>query len=182
MSDFKATIAKAINDYRALLRKHLPQDERVNRLNKLELRHRQGYGDDVNHYRLAQNVIRDIEENMLDIGSGNSYYAYSGVETFKKYLKEYVNMHAVIDGRVVNKTQHASRAMLQAIQLITLPENRLSELIMQKLIECNETIAQYGSEEQKTLHRKTLLQRKLQNKDFYQPVLQNFEEQVLEAA
>ncbi|WP_304985881.1 hypothetical protein [Coxiella-like endosymbiont] len=46
--------------------------------------------------------------------------------------------------------------MVQAIQLLTLPRNQLTEEIKEKLAHCNKVISTFRLEEERELHKITL--------------------------
>jgi len=83
-SIFVETISKAISDYRQLLRRYLPHADRMMKLIELGLK-QPNYKNDIMLYRTAQRIIQDIDAN-LDHAS-TSYYAYSGINSFGRYLK-----------------------------------------------------------------------------------------------
>ncbi len=175
MSIFSEAITRAISDYRQLLRKYLSQSERVIKLAELHLKDSSIYKSDFTLYETAQAIVKDVESNLRVPNQG--YYSYSGISQFCQYLKEYLH-HYEVDARtgsVAHKAQKASRALIQAIQLIALPE---SEKVAKKLQECNYKIAEFGSPEQHELHRCNLEQHCKDSEYFYVPLLRNFEQQL----
>ncbi|EKD91696.1 MAG: hypothetical protein ACD_29C00438G0001, partial [uncultured bacterium] len=131
MSIFTETLIKAINDYRYFLRRHLEQAERMTRLQALNLRNRELYNNDIALYHTGQTIVADIEKNMLMQPAG--YYAYSGIEQFCEYLKEYLSNYEIENNHLIHKAQKASRALIKAIQLAATPKDRLSEKILTQL-------------------------------------------------
>lgn len=175
---FAETIARAISEYRQMLRKYLPQAERVIRLNKLNLKDPSIYENDIALYRAAQSIIEDIE-NHVDIPE-QGYYSYSGIAKFCEYLKEYLAHYEVEENQVIHRAQKASRALIQAIQLVTLPKSRLNEKTAQKLEKCNEIIANFGTEEQHEIHLNNLEKYKVVNEGFYIVIIENFKRRIRE--
>ncbi len=179
-SIFIDTMQKAIKKYRQLLRKFLPQAERISKLNKLQLKSAQLYTNDLWLYETGRRIVADIKDNLSPENQG--YYSYSGVERFADYLKEFLDDYHIEDEQVVHRAQIASRAMVKAIQLITLPRENLTENIETELAKLNRVVAEYGSEEQKDLHKSALqnvLRRQQEeNISFYKSVLTHFKEQV----
>lgn len=178
-SIFAETIAKAIHEYRTMLRKHLPQSERMVRLSQLNLKDPAIYDSEVSLFHTAHRIVDDIEQNVKNAEQG--YYSYSGIIQFAKYLKQYLNKYELENNQVIHRTQKASRAIVQAIQLITLPSNRLSESIATKLLKCNEMIATFGSNEQFELHMGNLEKYKTVNEEFYNPIIAQFKQVVAKA-
>lgn len=182
MSIFSETMKTAISIYRGMLRKHLPQDIRLSKLNALNLKNPELYENEVALYHTGHSIVLDIERS-VDRSVGG-YYSYSGVKHFADHLKTFLN-HYELDGDcVVHRSQRASRALLQAIQLLTLPREKLTPEVANELTQCNEVIAQYGSEEQKELHKstlqKTIRHQQEQNTSFYRSVLTHFQDRAQE--
>lgn len=168
MSIFTETIARAISDYRYLLRRNLPQSERVAKLQALELRDPELYEDEIRMYRTALMIVSDIEENM-DTKEKN-YYSYSGIGKFSRYLREYLDNYEIENGKLIHKAQKASRAMIEAIQLISLSTSFDDEL-RKKLIDCNKIVLSFGSSEQQELYKSNLEQHAMRNEDFFAPII-----------
>lgn len=175
-SIFFDTIAKAISDYRLLLRRYLSQAERQHKLAQLNLKDPSNFRNDLSLYKVARAIIADIEQNMKVPDQG--YYSYSGIMMFAEYLKEFLDNYEVDGNEVVHRAQRASKALIQAIQLVNLPDNRLNETIAQKLAACNEVIASYGSQEQRLLHKHNLERQRQLNERFYSPILENYQEKL----
>ena len=178
-SIFAETIAKAIQEYRTMLRKYLPQSERMLRLTRLNLKDPKIYESDASLYQTAIAIVEDIEasNNLADDG----YYAYSGIAQFAKFLRVYLNKYEIEGEQVIHRTQKASRAIVQAIQLITLPANRLSEGVANQLYRCNKLIGEFGSHEQHELHMGNLTKYKTADEAFFGPVIEHFQQMVAQA-
>lgn len=178
---FSETIARAIGEYRLMLRKcSKEQSERMRKLTELNLNNPNIYSNDLTLYKTASTIVSDLSSFLQEKGISHkgSYYHYSGFHKFREYMEEYLNDYVVEKDGVVHKAQKASRAIIEAIQLATLPENRLDEDIAEKLEACNEIIASFGSNEQLELHESTLERKQTQNGDFYAPILQKFKQKV----
>ncbi len=177
MSIFSETMKKGISIYRSMLRKYLPQAERVNKLQQLNLKNPQLYENEIALFHTGYTIVNDIEKNLAD--ATNGYYSYSGVSSFAHYLKSFLTNYEIEGQHVIHRSQKASRALVQAIQLLSLPPNKLTEEIADKLSQCNSVIASYGSKEQCELHHNTLQntirRQQEQNTAFYRSVLHNFQ-------
>ncbi len=172
-SIFAQTIAKAINEYRTMLRRYLSQTERVSRLAALNLRDSKIYDSEATLYSAASGIVNDIRENSKVPDEG--YYSYSGIIMFADYLADYLSKYEVEGDTVIHRTQKASRAIVQAIQFITLPADRLSDSIATKLYAANEAIVEYGSGEQFDLHLTNLNQYLSVDEQFFVPVIKHFQ-------
>lgn len=173
-SIFFETMGKAISDYRLLLRRYLPQAERQAKLIELNLKDPAHFKSEMGLYKLGLVIIEDIEKNMKTPNKG--YYSYSGISMFAEYLKEFLGNYEVDGQNIVHRAQRASKALIQAIQLVSLPKDQLDEKIAQKLSDCSKIIATYGSKEQILLHRSNLERQRAQNEKFYSQILDGYRE------
>lgn len=169
---FIETIARAISDYRFMLRRHLDQAERRKKLAALNLKDPTIFDSPVKLYEVATNIVKDIEAN---VELPQSYYAYSGIAEFGKYLKEYLAKYEIENGRLVHFAQKASKVMIKAIQLVALPEQRLTPDLAKKLNQCSNEVVKYGSEEQIDMYEATLEQKLITHREFYTPVYDYFQ-------
>jgi len=169
---FIETIARAISDYRFMLRRHLNQAERRKKLAELNLKDPTIFDSPIKLFEVATQIVKDIE---LSVELPQSYYAYSGMAEFAKYLKEYLSKYEIENGRLVHCAQKASKAMIEAIQLTALPEQRLTVKVADSLNHCSDIVVQYGSEEQVDMYEGTLEQKLITHRDFYTPIYDYFQ-------
>jgi len=174
MSIFSETMMKAIGDYRFLLRRYLSQADRMATLHQLKLKDSDTYESDVALFEAGKAIIANIEANIAM--PNQSYYSYSGIQQFCVYLKEYLENYLVDNkNQVVHRAQKASRALIEAIQLSALPQERLNDRIAKQLFECNMAVIDFGSEEQWELQRQTLVRQKENNPGFYAHIIAHLE-------
>ena len=173
MSIFSETMIKAIADYRFLLRRYLSQVERMTKLQKLKLRDSDTYESDLALYEAAKGIVTDIENNMETANQG--YYSYSGIQEYCKFLSEYLENYHVENNQVVHRAQKASRALMTAIQLTSLPRERLNDSVTKQLFDCNKTVAGFGSHEQCELQLQTLARQQAENPAFYTDIIAHLE-------
>ena len=173
MSIFSETMVKAIADYRLLLRRYLNQVDRMTKLRALNLKDPDLHESDIALYHAGEAIIADMEENMVTHVHG--YYAYSGIQEFCNYLKEYLSNYFIENEQVVHRAQKASRALLESIQLTTLPREKLSDQIAKQLLQCNKTVVVMGSKEQCELQLEVLTRQQSQNPGFYTRIIAHLE-------
>jgi hypothetical protein len=175
MSIFSDTMKNAISNYRQMLRKYLPQAERVSKLNQLNLRSPQLYQNEIMLHEAGYKIV----EHLFDLDSNKGgYYAYSGIAKFGNYLKEFLDNYLIDGNRVIHKAQKTSQALVHIIQLLTLSKDKITDSLRDKINELNDIIATYGSEEQHELYE-TTLQSTISNQagnasDICSEVLQHF--------
>lgn len=173
MSIFSDTMTHAISEYRLLLRRHLTQVERMTKLQKLKLRDEQLYDSDVTLFEAGRVIIADMETN--EAAKPQGYYSYSGMHEFCTHLKKYMSNYEIENGKVVHRAQKASRAMLKAIQLMSLPRENLNDEVSQQLCDCNQMIVEFGSDEQCEFQLQALSKQQATHPGFYTRIIAHFE-------
>ena len=153
MTTFTDTMVEAVRKYRAMLRKYLPQAERINHLHRLNLKNPQLYSNEFMLYELGYKIIDHLQQ--LD-STKNGYYSYSGISQFASHLKKFLDKYKIEKGttRVVHTSQLSSRYLVKVTQLLALGTQ--SESSTKELEHCNEMIALYASKEQIDLYQGTL--------------------------
>ena len=169
---FTETIARAIGDYRFMLRRHLDQVERRKKLAELNLKDTSIFNCSVKLYETAWKIVEDIESH---VDTPSSYYAYSGIIEFGKFLREYLSKYEIENGQLVHSAQKASKMMIQAIQYLSLPPEQLNTQVTERLNQCSEVVAKYGSDEQKNMYEGTLEQQLIIQREFFSPIYDYFQ-------
>lgn len=173
MSIFSETMVQAISEYRALLRRNLNQVERMIKLQQLGLRDSDLYENELSLYQTGLAIVADIKKNM--VSESPSYYAYSGVQQFCEHLCEYLSQYSIENDQIVHRTQKASRAVMNAVQWMSLPRERLDETMVKKFFECNKVVVLNGSKEQCELLLQTFSRQQMQNPGFYTRIIAQME-------
>ena len=155
MSIFTDTMVEAIRKYRAMLRKHLPQAQRVNHLHQLDLKNPRLYSNEVMLYQLGYKIIDHLHQ--LD-NTKNGYYSYSGVSQFASHLQKFLDKYKLDDDqeRVLHTSQLASRYLLKITQIMALSNNENPAQDLLQIQECHTQILECGSKEQIDLYRSAL--------------------------
>jgi len=167
-----------INDYRTLLRKTLPQADRMIRLKELGLRSATIYSEEADLYTISKRILKDIELNGQIPEQG--YYSYSGLQKFYALMKDFLAHYTIINDKVVNRIQHTSSLLLEIIQMISAPGLQQPDELQNKLLTCNSSIVANGSSEQKQLYLSCLERLAGINRAVFTPVLEDFTEQLEE--
>lgn len=175
MSIFTDTMVEAVRKYRAMLRKHLPQAQRVNHLHHLDIKNPRLYSNEVMLYQLGYKIVEHLHR--LD-DTKNGYYSYSGISQFATHLQKFLDKYKLDPDheRVIHSAQLASRHMVKATQIMTLQANSENDLV--ELEESHQMIIAYGSKEQLDLYRESLqnfLRKHSHDKpSFYRSKIQEF--------
>ena len=175
MSVFAKNIVSLLNHYKGIIRKQLDIENWSYKINDIGLK-RQALkkDDDVVLYQKAQKVIEDTEQYVN--GNTNSPSWYSGIDEFHQHLKSILADYSIDNGMVVHSSQRASRIIVDAIQLMSLPNYKLNDEISEKLIECGKLIARYGSKEQKKMYSKALKKHVRRHTNFFLPLASHYED------
>ena len=177
-SVFSEKLVQFVSDYRLLLRKTLPQVDRMTRLKQLNLKSMTIYTGDVTLYNTGWSIIEDIESNGNIPEQG--YYSYSGLAKFYEELKTYLEDFVISGERIIHRIQHTSNMLLDVIQMVSTPGLQQAEQLQEKLFECSKSVVRFGSDEQKQLYLGCLERLSGINRAVFTPVLDHFSEQLEE--
>jgi hypothetical protein len=174
MSSFSEIILKAINEYRSLLRKNTPTEQRKSKLREFGLDGRYSELSDIDLYNTAKKMSSDLQLSTKD--KAPSQYTYSGSQNFIKHLNDILDQYHIHGNKILHCTQLASRASIESIQLLALPEDKLRlESTIKRLAKSNYLIARFGSDAQRAHHVNNLKSNRERNKPFFDGILSNFE-------
>lgn len=155
MSIFSEHILKSLNDYKRLLRRYLSGTERDKAIIDLGIKRKSlKFDNDVILFNKAHRVLSDIEYWSSKLNRIAT--EYSGIDEFYQYLKKYLSQYRVENNMVVHVNQRVSCALVQAIQIISLPETNISDSNVLKLDDCIETVAKFGTKDQRIMLAKAL--------------------------
>ena len=173
MSTFSETILHAINEYRNLLRKTTPAAERRSKMHSLGLDGRFSELPDCELHNKAANIVSDLKKQLPN--ESEAQYTYSGRKQFIDYLTSILEQYHIHNDKVLHSTQLASRASIESIQLLALPEEKLrQEATIKRLAKANYLIARFGNEVQCKSHVDNLKKHRERNEPFFDGILNNF--------
>ncbi len=173
MSTFSEISTKLLVDYKNLLKRHHSPAERDEKLNKLGLARKQvKHNDEITLYRLITHVIKDVEHWVSSNVQTASWY--SGVDEFLQHMKAVVAPYRLDGNKIIHITQAASRAVVEAIQLMSLPDPRLTPAIAHQLNNSGLLIVKYGTKEQQGIYINGLKARAQRNLQFFLPLIDHY--------
>lgn len=173
MSLFSDSVLKALIGYKSILRKQLPQAACTKKMDILEIRRR--HLREANEVGLFQKGMRVLREVELQIAQTNDAPAwYSGIDEFYAHLSGFLNQYSVEGGRVVHVAQRAANALVKAVQLFNLPEERLTKEVASQLVQCGRDVIEYGVKEQQEVFETALKARINHHSPFYTTLLLNY--------
>jgi hypothetical protein len=173
MSIFSEYILKLLNEYKRVLKRYVSPSQREKTIIELGLKRKMlKFDSDVILYNKANRVLHDIENWTKN--SINTATEYSGIDEFYQHIKNYLSEYRIEGNQIIHTSQKVSRALVQAIQLISLSHMKLSNQTTQKLEECVQTINHFGSKDQRILFAKAIIQQKNNYRDFGLVQLDNF--------
>ncbi len=176
MSEFSKKVYQLIGEYRTILRKNLPQFERMQKLEKLKLKAKLDSTTEFEFYQIAQGILSD-EANQRSSRDG-SYYSYSGVEQFCKCLRDFVEKYAVENGRVVHVSQQCSNSFLFAVQLLSVEQESFSDESVSRLQKCNYVLSKYADNPTCQRYLELLRHQQHVHADRFTPLVLNFQQQL----
>ena len=173
MSVFSEKAISVINDYRQLLKKFMTRTERAEKLVELQLNNRLPTEPDLDLHRTTQHIAHDVKIR-LD-GSANGYYSYSGFYSFYEHVMSILNEYTIIGARLMHKTQAASCALLEAVQLLSTSPEKYDDKTYDRFHHCNSLLSRFASDEQLIRYREYLEQRLYQNEPFFTKVIDDLQ-------
>jgi len=175
MTVFYYIILKAINGYKAMLKRNLTATECVAQMRKLGIK--RAYiknADEIKLYEIGLKIIVELEQNMDVSKREKSVNFYYGAEEFLQYLRKLLTEYIIEDGKVINTGQKSSCALVNVIQLIGTVKEKLTDEVAEQIYRCTRVIAKYGSKEQKRIFSKILSSDQPRHMNFFFRQLQNF--------
>jgi ATP-dependent Zn protease len=174
MTVFYHIILKAINSYKAMLRRNLPASECVAKVRKLGIK--RAYiknADEIKLYVIGLKIIEELEQHVALSKREKSVNSYYGAEEFLQYLKKLLTEYITEDGKIVNTGQKSSCVLVNFIQLMDMTKEKLTDEVAQQIHSCVHIIVKYGSEEQKRIFNKILKSDQPRHMSFFFRQLQN---------
>jgi len=180
MNNFAQTATKLLREYKNILKKQLTEAESAKQLADLHLNRRLPTRE-LTLYKLVHKII-DNADRFFDENNSHSRLRYSGISQFLLYMKSEMAFYQLDNNKVIHTTQSASKAMIDAIQLMSLPEARLSQDVYTKLDSCCSLIAHYGVKEQRIAFTNSLKSQLIRHINFFQPLFQSYQQYLQQAA
>ena len=148
METFSEFVLRSISDYKLFVRKNFSAREAAAKIKALGLKRTQiRNSDDLHLYAVAAKIIDELEKHVDQQERSNKSTCYFGADEFLRHLKSVVSEYCIEDGVVIHVSRAASRAMIEAIQLVTLPEHKFTLEILEKLNKCINLVAKHGNME-----------------------------------
>lgn len=181
MSQFKDTILKILFEYKYALRKQRTSQEWEAKIKSLGIQGKELETlDALALYERAKLLLSDLE-NELGKGSDETAFWYCGLYEFQQYLQRTLMEYTVFDGNVIHKNQYAASSLLQAIQLVNLPSNNISDRNHQTLDTCLQIVAKFGTLDQKKMLAKGLQKSMQHDASKYRQLFAQYSRETLQA-
>lgn len=148
MSTFSINITKLLEEYKGILRKMLPLKEANAKIYRLKLVNKQlsQVTKDAVLYKIAHGVVNDAQKLTKEFANQPSYSFK--LFDYSEQLKNILNDVCVEDDKVIHPKQEASRRVLEAIQLLSLPQTKLNSKLLERLKNCTDIVYKYGAPDQ----------------------------------
>ena len=178
---FAKIILKLLSDYKSIIKKHHTHAEWIAKINKLGLKRKVLKNDnDAALYHKAHKVIEDISAYLNQNPQGISSW-HSGLDEFCQHLKNIMSEYKLENNQVVHLSQHVSRTLVEALQLINHTDVH-KPTVANKLEQCGQVVAKYGTRQQQELFSKALKNSQLHDVNLFLPLSHNFEKHLREFA
>lgn len=175
MSTFYYTILKAINDYKALLRKNFTTAQANKKIKSFGIKRKQlKAASEQMLYEIGTKIVADLTEYTSDATRERATNNYYGAAEFLAHFKRILSENKIENHQIVNHRHKASRALVASIQLMSLPENQLTKEVAKKIDYYGQIVAKYGSAEQIKIFNDGLRQHQPRHVNFFVSILENF--------
>ena len=175
MSVFVQTATQIINDYKRLLSKLVSATtDRQDRLKTMRLKRKDlRSSTEVDLYIKIKDIIADLENWQRK--STRESLEYSGLENFIEHVKSSFNeFRLTSSNKVVHGRQKASCALIEAVQLMSMPDPKLTSDLYERLDQCSQIIAKFGTQDQQIAYNKALQVHRERNASFFHPLVDSF--------
>ncbi len=120
MSPFIENIRKIITQYKQILKRHLPAKAFASKIKLLQIKRTQlKYATDVDLFNTVDRILYEIESMHANKNVASS--EYSGLDEFRDHIKNIIVNYEIKDNKVINRCQHASRTLVESVQLLKRP-------------------------------------------------------------
>ena len=174
MSLFSDSIRQLLNQYKAIIKKSSTRQSAKEQIMQLSLKRKHlSVASDIELYQKAKKVIAAIDDQLKNNSNAPSWH--SGLDEFHQHLKDVLNEYMTKGRHIIHRCQKVSSSLIEAVQLVSLPNTSLNETIAEKLNRYSQDIANFGSKAQKEMFIKALKSGETRNTNFFLPILDQFE-------
>ncbi len=174
MSLFNDSIRQLLNHYKAIIKKSSTRLSAKDQIMQLGLKRKHlRAASDVELYQKAQKVIEVIDHQLQNSNNVPSWH--SGLDEFHQHMTDMLECYMVKGRQVIHQNQKVSSVLIEAVQLVGLPNIRLDDSVAIKLDRYSKDIATFGSKEQKEMYVKTLKSGQSRNTNFFLPILDQYD-------
>lgn len=172
MSPFADKIRQFVYLYKQILKRYLPANAYENKVKTLHIKRKDLKNtNDVDLFHIANRLLHDIEFWLATKHLPAS--EYSGVQSFQQYIKDFIHGYTISQDKVINLNQNASKAAINAIQLLNQPPSaKTAEKLQENIL----TLRQFGNQDQIEMLMKALQKRAGEQHEFYTPLITHLQE------
>lgn len=170
MHSFAQTATKLLKECKNLIRKNFSSEESQKILIELDL-HGSLPRQEANLYRLLVKVADQMSKIYKD---ADDSLRYSGPHHFISHAKEVLKGYKLVGKQVIHIKQTVSREAVKALQLMSLPESRLTDSLFTSLDQKALLIARHGEKELKHFFHRSLHINVDRHPEFFRPLIENY--------
>jgi hypothetical protein len=170
MYPFLPAAFKLLKKYRLLLKKQLSKEDSKKVLEKLQLDQALPKAE-VSAYVLLEQVACHLKAELAAVASNPRF---SGSNQLLQDMQSLLAHYHLKKDKLLYAPHEASRAMLNAIQLMVLPGVKRTEKVATQLKSCAVKVASYGMPEQKAVFQTSLEKHVIADMQFFLPVFKEY--------
>lgn len=160
MIEFSEVALKIISDYKLLLRKIYYVEEAALKIKELKLKRSQiKRNDNIFLYNVVKGIHNHLERYVVDKGKSSPSYFF-GADELLQYTTNFMSNYQIVEDKLLHVSREASRAVIEVIQIVALPEHKLTKEIYKRLFKCVGFVSKFGKIEHITLLNDAMNQNK----------------------
>jgi hypothetical protein len=167
MSLFSDKTRELIYHYKKVLKKYLPLTQYNEKIKFLKIKRKNlKVSNEVDLFHAIHLVLKDMEAWFSHQRLPAS--EFSGIQYFQNHIQDFLQHYTLEQDQVINQTHRASKATIDAIQLLSLPH---TETTLEKLRHLISTLKHCGSREQLDMLKNALSKKAALAQDVLSPLL-----------
>ncbi|MDF3055475.1 MAG: hypothetical protein K0Q74_1382 [Gammaproteobacteria bacterium] len=170
MIQFSHLATNLIKEYKVLTRRHFSPEESEQKFKELGIKGRLPKLE-ANLYRLLVAITQKMSKDYR--GSAKNI-RYSGGRHFLSHLRKTLKEYQLSGKKVIHVNRVVSRVVVKAVQLMSLPEEKLTDELYSELNKKAVLVAKHGEKEQKHVFKQSLQTNAKRNPSFFKPLKESY--------
>lgn len=171
MHSFSHIATKFLKEYKVLTRRLYSQDVSEQKFEELGLNSKRLPRLEANLYRLLIAITEKMSKDFKNVAAN---VRYSGGQQFLSHVKDVLSEYELSGKQVVHLKRAVSREVIKAVQLMSLPEQRLTGELFSALDEKAVLVAKHGEKAQQHYFKRSLQTNVDRHPEFFKPLIDNY--------